>query len=361
MARIQRLRLERAMTSPRRARSRQTITALAAIAAVGLAACRASSSTADDARGDGVTDESSSGDTGGAAGTFACPSESAGTTHVAPCPPSCPSDGTACAPEGTACEYGDDPRGPPCRALARCLGGAWRTAPPSPTNCEPVTPAADCPASSAASGQACAVEHSWCALPTDGTDCICTTCDWLGYVFLGPCPAGKPRWQCLARPAGLDARCPAVPPTAGTTCTTDVSCGYQCGAVGIRSCQGGVWKGLDGSPCPISRRAFKRDIEQLGPEDLQRLYDELREIQLATYRYRSDGPAGPRRLGFMIDDVKSRFPVDPEGNTVDLYGYMSMAVAAVQVQAREIAALRAEVAALKKARAKAHARPPTSP
>jgi hypothetical protein len=162
-----------------------------------------------------------------------------------------------------------------------------------------------------------------------------------------------------------------VPPTAGTSCTTDVSCRYQCGAAGLRACQGGAWKGLDGGYCPISRRAFKRDIERLGPDDLLRLYDELREIQLTTYRYKSDGPAGPRRLGFIIDDlktslddvkppfddVKTPFPVDPEGNTVDLYGYMSMAVAALQVQAQEIAALRAEVAALKERRAIPGSRP----
>jgi hypothetical protein len=99
--------------------------------------------------------------------------------------------------------------------------------------------------------------------------------------------------------------------------------------------------------CPLSRRAFKRDVETLGPADLQRVYDELRAIPLATYRYKRDGADGPRRLGFIIDDVETPYPVNPDGNTVDLYGYMSMAVAAVQVQAREIAALRAEVAALK--------------
>jgi hypothetical protein len=333
-----------------RARSAPPVTALAVIAVVGLGACRASTSTARDARGDGVTAEATSGDSGGDAATGVCPPESAGTIHAAPCPASCPSSGTACAPEGANCEYGDDPRGPPCRLFATCRSGAWHIIPPSPTNCESLAAAADCPSSSAASGQACGVEHSWCPLPADGTDCICTTCAWPGYVFLGPCPAGTPHWQCLPHPAGLDVRCPTVPPTLGTTCTTDVSCGYRCNPLGIRVCQGGIWTGADAAPCPISRRAFKRDIEKVSPGDLQRLYDDLREIQLTTYRYKSGGPFGPRRLGFIIDDVKTPFPVDPEGSTVDLYGYMSMAVAAVQVQAQEIAALRAEVTELKKAR-----------
>jgi hypothetical protein len=98
----------------------------------------------------------------------------------------------------------------------------------------------------------------------------------------------------------------------------------------------------------MSRREFKRDIEALRPRDLQQLYDDLRAIQLTTYRYKSTGPTGPVRLGFLIDDVKTPFPVNPDGNTVDLYGYMSMAVAAVQVQAHEIESLRAEIAALKR-------------
>jgi hypothetical protein len=88
----------------------------------------------------------------------------------------------------------------------------------------------------------------------------------------------------------------------------------------------------------------------VGPDALQRLYDQLREIQLSTYRYKDEGAAGKRHLGFIIDDLETPIPVNPDGNTVDLYGYMSMAVAAVQVQAHEIAALKAEVAALKKAR-----------
>ena len=164
-----------------------------------------------------------------------------------------------------------------------------------------------------------------------------------------------------------------------TRCTTGACCGAACCASGewcdegsaTPTCRCGTrpaCTGLDqctsGGPvpvggadlcgsiccyrnCPVSRRMFKQDIETVSPADLKRLYDQLRAIQLTTYRYKSGGPESPRRLGFLIDDVKTPFPVNPDGNTVDLYGYMSMAVAAVQVQAEEIAALRAEVAALK--------------
>jgi hypothetical protein len=53
-----------------------------------------------------------------------------------------------------------------------------------------------------------------------------------------------------------------------------------------------------------------------------------------------------RILGLILPALQ--YPINPDGNTVDLYGYMSMAVAAIQVQSREIAALRAEVARLRR-------------
>ncbi len=104
--------------------------------------------------------------------------------------------------------------------------------------------------------------------------------------------------------------------------------------------------------CPKSRRAFKRDIHQLDRAEVERIYSELRHVKLTTYQYKTDPAASPRRLGFIIDDTKSSYPVNADGNSVDLYGYMSMAVAAIQSQSREIAALRAEVAQLKRGPAK---------
>jgi hypothetical protein len=79
----------------------------------------------------------------------------------------------------------------------------------------------------------------------------------------------------------------------------------------------------------------------------QRLYDELRKIALTTYQYKAEPPSSPRRLGFIIDDTKTPYPINPDGNSVDLYGYMSMAVAAIQVQSCEIETLKAEVSRLR--------------
>jgi hypothetical protein len=116
-------------------------------------------------------------------------------------------------------------------------------------------------------------------------------------------------------------------------------------ACGITCC-GGPGR----SNCPLSRRDFKRDIERLGQDDLARIYDELRKLQLSTYRYKAEASGTPRHLGFIIDDTKTPYPINADGMSVDLYGYLSMSVAAIQIQSREIEALRAEVAALRGAK-----------
>jgi hypothetical protein len=100
--------------------------------------------------------------------------------------------------------------------------------------------------------------------------------------------------------------------------------------------------------CPISRRAAKRDIRYLDADDRRHLADQVLSLRLATYRYREPLPSAASHLGFVIDDVAGPSPsIASDGDHVDLYGYTSMAVAAIQQQAAEIAALRAEVASLR--------------
>jgi hypothetical protein len=75
--------------------------------------------------------------------------------------------------------------------------------------------------------------------------------------------------------------------------------------------------------------------------------DEALHIRLATYRYRPEaGDPAPTHLGFVIEDDPASPAVTPDRQHVDLYGYVSMAVATIQEQAREIDALRARVDAL---------------
>src|SRR5882762_1521858 len=99
--------------------------------------------------------------------------------------------------------------------------------------------------------------------------------------------------------------------------------------------------------CPISRASAKTEVSFLAPAELRAYRDEILALPLATFRYRGGGAASRLHLGFLIDGHESLACVDPERDQVDLYGYASMAVAALQVQAREIEELTKEVAALK--------------
>ncbi|MCC6850281.1 MAG: hypothetical protein IT294_17455 [Deltaproteobacteria bacterium] len=96
----------------------------------------------------------------------------------------------------------------------------------------------------------------------------------------------------------------------------------------------------------LSRRAAKTDVAYLSDAEVKRLYDELLTYRLATYRYARPELGPGSRLGFMIDDVAPSASVAPDGDHVDLYAYTSMAVAAVQTQAREIARLQRAISAL---------------
>ena len=99
--------------------------------------------------------------------------------------------------------------------------------------------------------------------------------------------------------------------------------------------------------CPISRRDFKSDIQYLQQNDEIALSQELLQTRLATYRYTAAGPQAPRHLGFIIDDRPDSPAVDAKRDMVDLYGYLSMSVATLQVQQRQIEALQQQLGELR--------------
>jgi hypothetical protein len=102
--------------------------------------------------------------------------------------------------------------------------------------------------------------------------------------------------------------------------------------------------------CPISRRRFKTEIDYLDRSEVERIHDALLAIKLATWRY-AHAPER-RRLGFLIDDDEGSLAVDAVRDQVDVYGYTSMAVAAIQLQATQIDRLQREVASLKRTAAR---------
>lgn len=99
--------------------------------------------------------------------------------------------------------------------------------------------------------------------------------------------------------------------------------------------------------CPISLAAYKTDLQYLDHDGLDAAADRALRTRLATWRYRWDPAAARPHLGFVIDDDPTSPAVAEDGRHVDVYGYASLALAAVQRQQAEIDALRAEVASLR--------------
>lgn len=142
--------------------------------------------------------------------------------------------------------------------------------------------------------------------------------------------------------AGIAGLAPCTTEKAGQACSpVGASCDPHLGCNVALQCAASDPKSHG---CPISRQRFKEEIRYLGDADLTALERELMRFRIAKYRYKAD-PAR-EHLGFIIEDVEPSLAVDSARDQVDLYGYSTMAVAALQSQAREIAALRAEVRAL---------------
>jgi hypothetical protein len=142
--------------------------------------------------------------------------------------------------------------------------------------------------------------------------------------------------------------CPAVGSscaTMGETCGTRSSA-VACGATEICSAHDPK-AGLGG--CPLSSREFKDGIEYLDPAELEQLHDETLRIRLANYNYKAAyADPAPRRLGFIIEDNEASPAVDRTHDSIEIYGYLSMVVATMQVQEKEIASLKRQLAETQK-------------
>ncbi len=158
---------------------------------------------------------------------------------------------------------------------------------------------------------------------------------------------------CRVRDAGAPVVCPAEgSPCAGKGTTCGDPATAQCGVIEV--CDDHDPKALPGggmNGCPISTKKAKDDIGYVDQAALQRLHDETLQMRLATYRYTGPfiDPKDPnaKHLGFIVEDQPQSLSVDRGHDRVDLYGYMSMAVATMQVQEKEITQLRREIADVK--------------
>lgn len=142
-------------------------------------------------------------------------------------------------------------------------------------------------------------------------------------------------------------------PTEGLAACTDQAEGADCGTAGAEcdlenDCNQRMLCTTEDPKaseygCPQSRAAVKTDIAYLDPAAREQARAQLLQTRLATWRYTWESPAHKPHLGFLIDDQPASPAVGADGVRVDLYGYTSLAVAAVQAQDAELQQLRAEL------------------
>ena len=250
----------------------------------------------------------------GPAGLVGCPAT--GTCVHPDCPECCP-------PEIDCNQHDECPDG------YSCCYGTRRCHHPAVEDCPDVTPR--CDESGGCPGElTCSDEYDVCYPP-------------------GPQPGLSWHWTCGYPICGN----PGLPDVADDpetpNCTTEQE-GDECmvpGALcdGVGSC-GAMLACNDHGPenCPISRARYKRDIDYVDAEQRHQLTEQLLSIPLASYSYRQDPRAVPQ-LGFVIEDIEPSAAV--RGDHVNLYGYLSMAVAAIQVQDQQLRSMQHELAALR--------------
>lgn len=308
----------------------------------------------------GKTSAESPTSTDGGTSSDAAPSD--GSVLPPGCPASLPAQDGSCPKEGLLCEYGDD-RNPLCNTVRVCSSGRWASpiyyggvrACPSPPVTTPPNPAACPKARTDVPTGACSPKDLACNY--EGSACSCGSfcpsypvglppCNPDAGVITNCCDTTKSEWHCFDGPKP----CPTPRPRVGTTCVTvDELCAVtepvECGQTVMTCTKEHVWNVLS-NPCPISTASAKDDIHYVDAAEAERLRGELMKIRLATYRYKTES-APPAHLGFVIEDMPpGSAAVLASRDRVDLYAYLSMAVATLQRQEQEIATLKSEVARL---------------
>jgi hypothetical protein len=314
----------------------------------------------------GGTDDSSGGGThdstggGVACGTTTC--SSGAVCCYGPCGqgpatcmpgPACPQPGIACRVDGG----GTADTGAGCTTNADCAGGGicgFRQADgcSASGSCFPA-PGAVCQAYSAG----CACDGSTVNVICNGLPTgyapkplqhsgMCTGTDasmnlhW--YLTCGAPVCSGPSADAGVQDASA---CHAL----GTSCSNlGETCGGPNSCNQVETCQAFDPQSRPGG-CPISSRKFKDDIEYLDPAGLEGLHDEVLRMRLATYNYKGQyADPNPKHLGFIVEDNPESLAVDRGHDRVDMYGYLSMVVATMQVQEKEISDLRRDLSLAQK-------------
>jgi hypothetical protein len=93
--------------------------------------------------------------------------------------------------------------------------------------------------------------------------------------------------------------------------------------------------------------SHKKGIEYLSDSEVASIADEATTMRLSSWHYKAEGESARRHVGFLIDDMPDSIAVSDSRERVDLYGYTSMAIAAVQVQDKRLQSLEQELVSMR--------------
>ena len=93
----------------------------------------------------------------------------------------------------------------------------------------------------------------------------------------------------------------------------------------------------------FSSKEIKSNIKYQSSQNIDQIHEEVKEMKIASYKYiGSDSPV----LGLILEDINPDSILRDE-ESINLYTYTTMCVAAIQVQSKEIKKLKDEIEQLK--------------
>ncbi len=136
-------------------------------------------------------------------------------------------------------------------------------------------------------------------------------------------------------------------------CVARLGLRYPDGGDMVGVCKEEVWSCIEGPIhvglgrlCKSSSAAVKKQIHYLTPEEVTEAAQEIRNLPLVRYRYKSQGDDATPTVGIVIEDVPGASFVERENRQVNLYSFVSATAAAYQAQAKEIEVLKARLSQL---------------
>jgi hypothetical protein len=122
----------------------------------------------------------------------------------------------------------------------------------------------------------------------------------------------------------------------------------QNGSIQLRNGAGDYWGTLVGYLSDVSRRDMKKDITLFDQTKLESLYQDTKNTNIYSWRYKTEPDYYPLKYGPILDESPQYFAATVDENTMLLKQYVSMLHGALKVAIQKIESLETRVSDLEK-------------